>query len=109
MSEIRRRRKDNFSERIPLNVLKRETMASQLIKNWRSKIFLLLSILFSVFVYIYVRNSLFIPTNILQKSELPRSEIEDIYKEVFIKVSKNIFLIFFRQVGVPFVLIFILV
>jgi len=84
MSEIRRRRKDNFSERIPLNVLKRETMASQLIKNWRSKIFLLLSILFSVFLYIYVRNSLFIPTNILQKSELPRSEIEDIYKEVFI-------------------------
>nr|CAD2197729.1 unnamed protein product [Meloidogyne enterolobii] len=81
MSEIRRRRKDNFSERIPLNVLKRETMASQLIKNWRSKIFLLLSILFSVFLYIYVRNSLFIPTNILQKSELPRSEIEDIYKE----------------------------
>ncbi|CAK5042033.1 unnamed protein product [Meloidogyne enterolobii] len=78
MSEIRRRRKDKFSERIPL---KRETMASQLIKNWRSKIFLLLSILFSIFLYVYIRNSFFIPTNVLQKSELPKSEIEDIYKE----------------------------
>lgn len=81
MSEIRRRRTYKLSKRISSNELKGQTMANQLIKNWRSKIFLLLPLLFSVFLYIYVRKSFFIPTNILQKSELPRSEIEDIYKE----------------------------
>lgn len=80
MTEIRQRR----SNKLPSNAVKRQKMASQLPNNGRTKTILLLSILFSVILCIYIRNSFFISKNSFQKSELPLSEIEDIYKEVML-------------------------